>query len=459
MVGGVDELADSSPLQGDPDALRRCLGDDGYLFFRGLLPAAAMRAAADGVLAELHRGGWVDDRDIPSGRRRALNSREALDDPAFRAAIAGPAFNQIPYLARLRSLVRMILGPRAFSYPAKVLRAVYPERPPGVARGRHVHQDYSVSGVQDMLTTWVPLMEIPVQLGGLGVRPGSHLGPPLRPRVLGQGERGWATTDYRAGDVLIFIASPRTPPCLTAALHCAFPATSAGSGPTSLPLPNSCLALRAGSGSFSAACLPASHGGSRFPAERRCARGRSWSPCRQDRRAISRCTPAGSAGSRPAAWSTEAVAVRQSNGRTAGRQGARRWPWLGRDGRALLKAVHAAAGSDPDLAFLARLQQAGVLRAVLVQNYFTVTGEQGREVIKRREAQVEGLPPGRSRITSPCDTDARRGAGAGRQGGATDPATKPSRRRDPSAGRLGRVFPGLPHVSLVGAGPEASRWS
>jgi hypothetical protein len=214
MVGGVDELADSSPLQGEPDALRRCLGDDGYLFFRGLLPAAAMRAAADGVLAELHRGGWVDDRDIPSGRRRALNSREALDDPAFRAAIAGPAFNQIPYLARLRSLVRMILGPRAFSYPAKVLRAVYPERPPGVARGRHVHQDYSVSGVQDMLTTWVPLMEIPVQLGGLGVRPGSHLGPPLRPRVLGQGERGWATTDYRAGDVLIFH-------CLTS--HAALP--------------------------------------------------------------------------------------------------------------------------------------------------------------------------------------------------------------------------------------------
>ena len=214
MVGGVDELADSSPLQGEPDALRRCLGDDGYLFFRGLLPAAAMRAAADGVLAELHRGGWVDDRDIPSGRRRALNSREALDDPAFRAAIAGPAFNQIPYLARLRSLVRMILGPRAFSYPAKVLRAVYPERPTGVARGRHVHQDYSVSGVQDMLTTWVPLMEIPVQLGGLGVRPGSHLGPPLRPRVLGQGERGWATTDYRAGDVLIFH-------CLTS--HAALP--------------------------------------------------------------------------------------------------------------------------------------------------------------------------------------------------------------------------------------------
>jgi hypothetical protein len=81
----------------------------------------------------------------------------------------------------------------------------------------------------------------------------------------------------------------------------------------------------------------------------------------------------------------------------------------GRDGRTLLKAVYAAAASDPDLAFLARLHQVEVLRVVLLQNYLTVAGEQGREVIKRREAQADGLPPGRSRITSPYDTDARWG--------------------------------------------------
>jgi hypothetical protein len=80
----------------------------------------------------------------------------------------------------------------------------------------------------------------------------------------------------------------------------------------------------------------------------------------------------------------------------------------GRDGRTLLKAVYAAAASDPDLGFLARLHQVEVLRVVLVQNYVTVTGGRGREVVKRREAQVEGLPPGRSRITSPYDLARRR---------------------------------------------------
>jgi IS5 family transposase len=81
----------------------------------------------------------------------------------------------------------------------------------------------------------------------------------------------------------------------------------------------------------------------------------------------------------------------------------------GRDGHTLLRAVYTAAASEPDLAFLARLRQVEVLRVVLMQNYLTVTDERGREVITRREAEVEGLPPGRSRITSPYDTDARWG--------------------------------------------------
>jgi hypothetical protein len=213
-VSHVDELSDSSALAGDPAALRRRLAADGYLFFRGLLPVAQLRAAADGVRAALRRGGWIDARGIPSAGQQALNVREALRDPAFRAAIGSPAFNRLPYLPELRQVTGALLGPQAFPYPAKVLRAIYPERPPDVARGRYVHQDYAVSGVQDMLTAWVPLMDIPVRVGGLAMRPGSHLGPPLRPRVLGTAERGWATAHYRPGDALVFH-------CLTA--HAALP--------------------------------------------------------------------------------------------------------------------------------------------------------------------------------------------------------------------------------------------
>jgi hypothetical protein len=213
----VEELADSAALVSDPDGLRRRLAEDGYLFFRGLLPAGEVRDAGLAVLARLRAGGWVDERGIPSIRPRAVNPMDALADPAFRGAMMSAEFNRIPYLPPLRAVIRAVLGPTAFSYPVKVLRAVYPERPVERPRGRYIHYDYGVAGIQDMLTSWVPLMDIPVRIGGLAVRPGGHLGPPGRPRPLGTAEPGWATTSYEPGDVIIFH-------CLTP--HAALPNTS-----------------------------------------------------------------------------------------------------------------------------------------------------------------------------------------------------------------------------------------
>ncbi|MGH3190260.1 MAG: transposase, partial [Streptosporangiaceae bacterium] len=78
-----------------------------------------------------------------------------------------------------------------------------------------------------------------------------------------------------------------------------------------------------------------------------------------------------------------------------------------RDGYALLEAVYDS--SSP--AWLREVPAIDVLRRVLVQNYTRVIGEDGREVIKRREKEPEGdgLPPGHTRIASPYDLDARWG--------------------------------------------------
>jgi transposase len=78
-----------------------------------------------------------------------------------------------------------------------------------------------------------------------------------------------------------------------------------------------------------------------------------------------------------------------------------------RDGYALVEAVYDS--SSP--AWLREVPALDVLRRVLVQNYTRVIGEDGREVIKRREKEPEGdgLPPGHIRIASPYDLDARWG--------------------------------------------------
>jgi transposase len=77
----------------------------------------------------------------------------------------------------------------------------------------------------------------------------------------------------------------------------------------------------------------------------------------------------------------------------------------GRDAVELLQAVFHRQSPH----WLRELPAVQVLRQITVQNYCISTDRQGREVVKRREAEKEGLPPGRRRLTSPYDTDARYG--------------------------------------------------
>ncbi|MFC8849948.1 MULTISPECIES: IS1182 family transposase [unclassified Micromonospora] len=75
----------------------------------------------------------------------------------------------------------------------------------------------------------------------------------------------------------------------------------------------------------------------------------------------------------------------------------------GADAVVLLRAVFAAEAP----AWLAELPAVRTLRIVLVQNYLITTDSRGREVIRRREADTDGLPPARHRTTSPYDPDTR----------------------------------------------------
>ena len=74
----------------------------------------------------------------------------------------------------------------------------------------------------------------------------------------------------------------------------------------------------------------------------------------------------------------------------------------GRDGYHLLEAVR-APGAPGSLRELPAVQ---ALRAIWVQQYYRLIDEHGEKVI-RREASEHGLPPGRLKLVSPYDLDAR----------------------------------------------------
>jgi hypothetical protein len=76
---------------------------------------------------------------------------------------------------------------------------------------------------------------------------------------------------------------------------------------------------------------------------------------------------------------------------------------FGADGFRLLTAVFA-----PDApAELAQLDAVEVLRRVLLQNYVRCVDVDGTEIVTHRQADIHGLPPGKTRLTSPYDLDVR----------------------------------------------------
>lgn len=74
----------------------------------------------------------------------------------------------------------------------------------------------------------------------------------------------------------------------------------------------------------------------------------------------------------------------------------------GTDGYRLLDAVHAPGAPS----WMGELPAVETLRQIWIQQYYRVIDEHG-EKVTRRDASKHGLPPGRARIISPYDTDAR----------------------------------------------------
>jgi len=198
------ELEDSTPLLGDPAALRERLRREGHLFFRRLVDPASVAAVRGDVLARLDGVGWLD-----------LSRPHLYTDPdwhlGYSAIQASERFHALAHDRALTAVARSLLGEELLVMPMKIARVTYPDldhpTPP--------HQDhFFVRGAADTLTMWVPLGDCPRDLGGLCVVPGSHR-TGLRGVSPADGQGGiasdWAagdaeyrTTDYRAGDVLMF---------------------------------------------------------------------------------------------------------------------------------------------------------------------------------------------------------------------------------------------------------------
>ena len=209
----------SDDLLGDSAALRARLDEDGYLLFRGVLDRDRVLDLRRQVTDVLARHGWVrsDDPSLAVAIRRLTWEGEEDFFAVYDDIQRLEAFHTLAHDERLLDLAGQVLGQGAFPHPLKIARIGFPlsdevSTPP--------HQDYpNNQGTPDLTAAWTPLGDCPRDLGGLAVLRGSHrygvlplawhMGPGMRRAVISDEmleALRWVTTDFEAGDVLLFPA-------------------------------------------------------------------------------------------------------------------------------------------------------------------------------------------------------------------------------------------------------------
>ncbi len=165
----LSTLREANNLLGDPEALRKRMLEDGYLFIRGLQNPDRVKAARKVVLENLRLNGQInadyplDLGVIASGKRGNFlgGAKNVTHNPEFLSLVNSP---------QIMGFFEQFLDGRALTFDYKWLRAVAP----GDNTGAHYDVVYMGRGTTNLYTAWMPLGEITYDLGPLVILGGSH---------------------------------------------------------------------------------------------------------------------------------------------------------------------------------------------------------------------------------------------------------------------------------------------
>eukprot|EP01098_Paradermamoeba_levis_P004434 TRINITY_DN1902_c0_g1_i2.p1 TRINITY_DN1902_c0_g1~~TRINITY_DN1902_c0_g1_i2.p1 ORF type:complete len:348 (+),score=131.00 TRINITY_DN1902_c0_g1_i2:82-1044(+) len=222
------DLQDSNHIINDPVALHKEMESKGYLYFRNFHDPQEVNEARLAVLEHLHKlGDKLDPKfDWKDG---VLLQRCGLGCVPFMEGkneiTAHPAVEKILNGPRPHKFFETFFGNPAITFDYKWLRAMYNEG----YTGAHVDNVYMGRGTTQLYTMWVPFGDIPVEMGTLAMLEGSNSQATFDvlqktygsmdaeaenlkgtgwftedPLELSKFGGVWRTTNFKAGDVLIF---------------------------------------------------------------------------------------------------------------------------------------------------------------------------------------------------------------------------------------------------------------
>ena len=226
LPGGrrVSPFNESSHLLGEPDALRSAATDAGYLHFRGLISESLLAPVRAFTREAFANFGWVhastDNESVIEAVPGAKLSGKGWDDRDW--VQFQPTFSKHPdFLALAESPQLLEIHEAIMDEPAWLasMNFCWIQLPGCPEQTTLPHQDeWYLPHCDSMWTLWVPLVDMPFEIGPLGVVPGSQTrdvkdhftafsGLQVEPKVK------WASNEVLAGDIVFF--SSRT-------IHCAW---------------------------------------------------------------------------------------------------------------------------------------------------------------------------------------------------------------------------------------------
>ena len=214
------EFQEHNALLDNPQALSRQMATDGFLFFRGLVPADETVALRREILQICDNYGWIapgtelmDGIADPSADGMEPFCGVGVPPEAYGDVQRLESFHRFAHNPALVNMLSQLFDEKVLVHALKIARLMIP------AKGNAptpAHQDHIfIQGTKTVYTCWMPLGDCPRELGGLSVLRGSHkMGVfPVR-AAEGAGGRHvifdedtpqeWFETDFQIGDVLVF---------------------------------------------------------------------------------------------------------------------------------------------------------------------------------------------------------------------------------------------------------------
>lgn len=166
-------LLDSNDAKHNPEELQRRMERDGYLFLPGFFEREAVRAVRQKICDVLNSENLLDT-NFPVEDARAPEGVELYFRPDIANGQAKSILDKVIYGERIMEFYSQFLGGPAAHYDFTWLRTIAP------GQGTYPHCDvvYMGRGTHSVFTAWVPLGDVPLNVGGLIVIEGSHRNTP-----------------------------------------------------------------------------------------------------------------------------------------------------------------------------------------------------------------------------------------------------------------------------------------